>query len=220
MTKVKICGIKTEDQALAAAEAGADFIGMVFAPSPRQITPAQANKIVAALRKRTHAAIEIVGVFVNTPVHVVNRIAVFCTLDRVQLSGNENFDYFKELAPAMIKVTRVSRLQKVEQVCQDLAAWSEVLAGREYIFLLDAYDPERFGGTAKQLDWDTAVCIAEKFRVIIAGGLTPENVAAAIKKIKPWGVDVSSGVETKGEKDMKKIQAFVKAVRDADAVHA
>ncbi|MGD0795825.1 MAG: phosphoribosylanthranilate isomerase [Dehalococcoidales bacterium] len=220
MTKVKICGIKTEEQALAAAEAGADFVGLVFTRSPRQITPAQANKIVAALRKRTHAAVEIVGVFVNTPVQVVNRIAEFCTLDRVQLSGDENFDYFRNLAPACIKVMRINRLHQAEQICLDMASWSKALIGRKYIFLLDAYNAEKFGGTGQLVDWDVVKPVAEKFKVIVAGGLTPENVTEAIKKIRPWGVDVSSGVETEGEKDVKKIEAFIKAVRDSDAVHA
>jgi phosphoribosylanthranilate isomerase len=217
MTRVKICGLKTEEHALAAAAAGADYIGLVFTHSPRQITPGQANKIVAALSKRASRAVEIVGVFVNTPVQVVNRIAEFCALDRVQLSGDENFDYFRELAPAFIKVMHVDREHEAELIRRDLEGWSRTLSGRNYVFLLDVYDPEHFGGTGKLLDRDTAQYLAGKFPVIIGGGLTPDNVAEVIKKVKPWGVDVSSGVETEGEKDMEKIQAFIKAVRDADA---
>ena len=216
MTAVKICGIKTEAHALAAAEAGADFIGLVFTRSPRQITPAQANKIVAALKRGKKDTPEIVGVFVNTPVHVVNRIAEFCQLDRVQLSGDETMDYCREIKPALFKVMRVSRNYKAEQVCQDLAAWSKVLSGQKHRFLLDSYDRDRYGGTGQQLDWDVAGSIAKKFKVIIAGGLTPENVGEAIKTARPWGVDVSSGVETEGEKDVKKIRDFIKAVREAD----
>ncbi len=216
MTRVKICGIKTEEQALAAAEAGADFIGLVFTTSPRQITPAQANKIVAALKQGKTAAPEIAGVFVNTPVQVVNRIAEFCHLDRVQLSGDETFEYCREITSALIRVMRVSRNYQPEQVCLDLAAWSKILSGQKHQFLLDSYDRDRYGGTGRQLDWDRARPIAEKFPIIIAGGLTPENVAVAINKVKPWGVDVSSGVETEGEKDVKKIKAFIKAARDAD----
>ncbi len=217
MTRVKICGIKSEVHALAAAEAGADFIGLVFTRSPRQITPFQANKIVAALKKGQKPVPEVVGVFVNTPVHVVNRIAEFCSLDRVQLSGDENMAYCREITHAIIKVMRVSRNYQAEQVCLDLAAWSKILSGQKHLFLLDSYDRERYGGTGLQLDWDVAGSIAKKFKVIIAGGLTPENVAVAIKTVRPWGVDVSSGVETEGEKDVKKIKKFIKAVRDADS---
>jgi phosphoribosylanthranilate isomerase len=218
MTRVKICGIRTEKYALAATEAGADFIGLVFTRSPRQITPALASDIVTALKKLKINIPEVVGVFVNTPVYVVNRIAEFCHLDRVQLSGDENMDYCREITPAMIKVMRVSQSYRPEQVCQDLAGWSKALSGQKYRFLLDSYDRDRYGGTGKPLDWDMARGITEKYPVIIAGGLTPENVAVAIKKVKPWGVDVSSGVETQGEKDVKKIKAFIQAVRDADAV--
>jgi phosphoribosylanthranilate isomerase len=217
MTKVKICGIKTEEQALAAAEAGADFIGMVFATSPRQITPTQANKIVAALRHGKKAVPEIAGVFASLPVYVVSRFAKFCHLDRVQLSGDETMDYCREITTPIIKVMRISHKYRAEQVCRDLTAWSKNLSAQKHQFLLDSYDRDKYGGTGKQLDWDMARQVAENFDIILAGGLTPENVAMAIKTARPWGVDVSSGVETKGEKDVKKIQAFIKAVRDTDA---
>jgi phosphoribosylanthranilate isomerase len=216
MTKIKICGIKTEAHALAAAEAGADFIGLVFTQSPRQITPAQANNIIAALKQGQTDAPEIVGIFANTPVYVVNRIAEFCHLDYVQLSGVETMEYCRELTPPIFKVMRISRHHKPEQVCQDLTAWSNFFSDHKHIFLLDTYDSGRYGGTGKQMDWDVAKAIAEKFNLIIAGGLTPENVPVAINKVRPWGVDVSSGMETEGEKDMNKIKAFIKAVRDAD----
>jgi phosphoribosylanthranilate isomerase len=160
MTKVKICGIKTVEPALAAAEAGADFIGLVFASSPRQITPAQANKIVAALKDDRKGAPEIVGIFVNTPVHVVNRIAEFCYLDYVQLCGDEDFEYCRELKPPVFKVIRINRHHTSEQVCQDLTAWSKVLSNRRHIFLLDTYDRERYGGTGQALDWDIAKPLA------------------------------------------------------------
>jgi phosphoribosylanthranilate isomerase len=217
MTRVKICGIKTEEHALAAAKAGADFIGLVFASSPRQITPAQANGIVSALKQGRKSVPEVAGVFVNTPVYVVNRVAEFCRLDYVQLSGDETMDYCRELIPPVIKVIRLSRHHQAEQVCRDLTVWSKVLSDQKYLFLLDAYDRGKYGGTGQSLDWEVAGQVAEQFEVIIAGGLTPANVPEAIKKVKPWGVDVSSGVETEGEKDSKKIRKFIKAVRKADA---
>jgi phosphoribosylanthranilate isomerase len=217
MTMVKICGITKEEHALAAAEAGADFIGLVFTKSPRQITPAQANKITAALKQNRDAAPATIGVFVNTPVHVVNRVAEFCHLDYVQLSGDENMGYCKELTPPVFKVIKVGQQRQSEQVCKDLAAWNKALSDHKYIFLLDAYDSEKFGGTGKQLDWDVVKPVAEKFKIIIAGGLNPGNVSPVVEKVRPWGVDVSSGVETNGEKDVNKIKAFIKAVREADS---
>jgi phosphoribosylanthranilate isomerase len=216
MTKIKICGIKKEEHALAAAEAGADFIGLVFARSPRQITPAQANKIIATLKQNHNPVPEITGVFVNTPVYVVNRVAEYCQLDYTQLSGDETMEYCRELNHPLFKVLKVSHQHTHEQIRKDLAAWSKALSKQKHVFLLDAYDSEKFGGTGKQLNWDTVKPLTEHFEVIIAGGLKPENVSAVIEKVKPWGVDVSSGVETDGEKDMNKIRAFIKAVRDAD----
>ncbi len=215
MTRIKIDGIKKEEQALAAAEAGVDFIGMVFAHSPRQVTPARAEKITAALKK-SGATVEVVGVFVNAHVGTVNRIAERCNLDWVQLSGDEPWEYCRELARPVIQVIRLSRNQKAEQVCKDLAYGTKLLNKQKHIFLIDSNIKGRYGGTGRKFDWKLAVPIAREFPVIVAGGLTPGNVAEAIRVISPWGVDVSTGVETKGVKDMEKIKKFIDAVRGAD----
>ncbi|MFA5308021.1 MAG: phosphoribosylanthranilate isomerase [Dehalococcoidales bacterium] len=216
MTAIKICGIKTEEQALAAAAAGADYIGLVFATSPRQITPVAAKKIMSAL-KHNRARAEAVGVFVNTPVPTMRKIADDCRLDWVQLSGDEPWVSCVEVGLPVVKVIRVSRTQRPEAVIANLEYGQQVLAGQKHMFLLDANAREKYGGAGLTFDWKLAVPVAEKFPVIIAGGLKPENVGKAIKLIKPWGVDVSTGVETKGVKDMKKITGFIEAVRQADA---
>jgi phosphoribosylanthranilate isomerase len=216
MIRIKICGIKEEAHALAAAEAGADFIGMIFASSPRQVTPARAEKIVTALKK-TGAKTEAVGVFVNTPVGRVKKIAGSCQLDWVQLSGDEPWAYCHELTLPVIKVIRVSRHYQPALVCTDLAYGRKILRTQKHLFLLDSSDRFRYGGTGRAFDWKLAEPVAKRFSVIVAGGLTPKNVAEAIRKIKPWGVDVSSGVETKGAKDLAKIKKFIEAVREADA---
>jgi phosphoribosylanthranilate isomerase len=216
MTFIKICGIKNEEQALATAEAGADFIGMVFAESPRQVTPAIAAKIVASLKKNRTKA-RVVGVFVNTPAPTARKIADSCRLDWVQLSGDEPWEYCLELARPVIKVIRVTRNYRPEQACADLAYGTKLLSGQKHIFLLDSNAREKYGGTGLTFDWNLARPIAERFPVLIAGGLSPGNVGRAIKFIKPWGVDVSTGVETKGIKDIKKIINFIEAVRKADA---
>jgi phosphoribosylanthranilate isomerase len=215
MTFIKICGIKTEEQALGAAAAGADFIGMVFTTSPRQVTTAQAKKITAVLKKK-HPKVKTVGVFVNTSAPIVQSTADICKLDWVQLSGNEPWQYCIELSRPVIKVVRVARNYHPEIICNNLTLGSKLLAGRQYLFMLDTSAKDKYGGTGRSFDWSQAGIIADKFPVFVAGGLNPQNVTAAIEMVAPWGVDVSSGVETKGEKDMKRIKEFIKAVRAAD----
>jgi len=215
MTKIKICGIKTEEQALAAAEAGADFIGMVFTTSPRQVTPVHAKKIITVLQKR-YPRVKTAGVFVNTSASIVQYIADTCKLDLVQMHGNEPWEYCLELARPLIKVVRVARNYSPEHICDNLAYGEKLLGKLEHLFMLDTSAKDKYGGTGKAFDWSQARIIAERFPVIVAGGLNPQNVAAAIEMLAPWGVDVSSGVETKGVKDINKIKAFIEAVREAD----
>jgi len=216
MTRVKICGISEQVHALAAAEAGADFIGLIFAPSSRQVTPAQAKRIAAAVKQSGHTA-EVVGVFVNVTATVVNKIIDVCHLDWVQLSGDESWEYCRELDKPLIKVVRVSHEQSPEEILDFLARGANVLARKKHLFLLDSRAQGKYGGTGKTFDWSLARQIAEHFPVIIAGGLTPENVARAIKVAAPWGVDTSSGVELGGKKHVARIRAFIEAVRRCDA---
>jgi len=215
MTHVKICGIREEAHALAAVEAGADFIGLIFVPGRRQVTPSQAKKIAAAV-KQDDKATEVVGVFVNTPALQVMKIADFCHLDRVQLSGDESREYCAGITKPIIKVIRIARRQQVEAICAELAAGAKFFSNQKHLYLLDPQVNGKYGGTGTTLDWNLAHQVAQRFPVIIAGGLTPQNVAQAIKTAKPWGVDTSSGVETGGVKDIAKIRAFIAAARSAD----
>ena len=216
MTRIKICGIKEEAQALELAGAGIDFIGLVFAPSRRQVTMSQARKIASAV-KSVKGSPEVVGVFVNTPATTIKKIVETCDLDWVQLSGDEPWMLCRELDLPVIKVIRVSRNYKAEQICADLEYGDKMLAKQKHVFHLDSNARDKYGGSGMKFDWNLAVPIARRFPVIIAGGLTPDNVQEAIQLIKPWGVDVSSGVETKGVKDMEKILKFIENVRKADA---
>jgi phosphoribosylanthranilate isomerase len=211
MTRVKICGIRDENNALAAVEAGADFIGLVFAPSKRQITPTQAYELVSAVKKSSDAT-KVVGVFVNAPASQVNEIADLCALDCVQLSGDESWEYCCEIVEPIIKAIRIGQ-QSPEEVCAELSAGGKLLPAQRFITLLDSQVEGKYGGTGESFNWKLAQQVAEKFPVIIAGGLDPKNVARLIETVKPWGVDVSSGVESNGLKDASKIRAFVKAVR-------
>jgi phosphoribosylanthranilate isomerase len=219
MTYIKICGIKSEDDALAAAEAGADFIGVVFATSPRQITPAEAEKITSSLKKNK-TNVKCVGVFVNERMTTVRKIADACRLDWVQLSGDESWEYCAELARPIIRAVRFGRNDRAETIGRQLNEGKKIMGKNKYILLLDTAAPDKYGGTGMTFDWNLAKPIVKQLQVIIAGGLNPGNVGRAVKILKPWGVDVSTGVETKGAKDMKKVIKFIEAVREADASQA
>ena len=215
MTRVKICGIREKAHALAAVGAGADFVGLVFASSKRQVTPAKAREIVSAVKKASNV-VETVGVFVNMPAFKVNEIADFCALDWVQLSGDESWGYCREIARPIIKAIRVEK-QQPEEIYAELNTGAKVLKRKKFIPLLDSYVEGKYGGTGKGFNWDLARQVAEKLPLILAGGLNPENVAKAIEITMPWGVDSSSGVEVNGNKDVAKIKAFIEAIRKADA---
>jgi phosphoribosylanthranilate isomerase len=214
MTRIKICGIREEVHALAAVEAGADFIGFVFAPTRRQVSPAKAREIVDTVKKSS-SAIKPVGVFVDTPASEVNRIADFCGLDWVQLSGNESWEYCRQIARPVIKAIRIGQ-QRPEDINTELTVGLKTLSPQRFIILLDSQVEGKYGGTGITFNWRLAQQVAKEFPVIIAGGLNPENVAQAIEIATPWGVDVSSGVETDGTRDIAKIKAFIEAVRRTD----
>ena len=214
MTRVKICGIREEVHALAAIKAGADFIGFIFAPTRRQVSPAKAREMVDAVKKSS-SAIKTVGVFVDTPASEVNRVADFCGLDWVQLSGNEPWEYCRQIARPIIKAIRIGQ-QLREEINAELTVGLKTLSPQRFITLLDSQVEGKYGGTGITFNWRLAQQVAKEFPVIIAGGLNPENVAQAIEIATPWGVDVSSGVETDGTKDIAKIKAFIEAVRRTD----
>jgi phosphoribosylanthranilate isomerase len=213
-TRIKICGIRDKTHALAAVEAGADFIGLVFAPSQRQVSPAKACEIASAVKKSSNTT-KVVGVFVNAPSSQVNELADFCALDWVQLSGDESWEYCHEVVRPVIKAIRIDQ-QSPEDLSVELSARSKLLPAQGFITLLDSRVEGKYGGTGESFNWNLAQEVAKRFPVIIAGGLDPENVARLIERVAPWGVDVSSGVETGGVKDTSKIKAFIEAVRKID----
>jgi phosphoribosylanthranilate isomerase len=218
MTRVKICGITETEHARAAVDAGADFIGLVFAPSKRLIDVEKAKEITTALKRRTErgdSKAMTVGVFVNTPAAEVNRIADYCGLDTVQLSGDEHWDYLIDIEKPIIKAIRVHPQHVGKDLLAELASGCQLL-GADLICLLDCYVAGSYGGSGQAFEWIVAREVSEKFPVIIAGGLSPKNVGQAIKLARPWGVDVSSGVESDGVKDISKINAFIAAVRRTD----
>ncbi len=208
MGRVKICGITNIEDAVAAAEYGADAIGFVFQPkSPRAITPETAKNIVSALPP----FITTIGVFVNESKREIERIIRYVGLNIVQLHGNEPPDACR-LNKKVIKAIRVKDLTDLEPLKRyNVSA-----------FLLDTYSPHTMGGTGQIFNWDIAV-EAKKFgRIILAGGLNHENIEEAIKWVRPYGIDVATGVESnkKGEKDHKKLKLFIEKAREAFTIYA
>ncbi len=195
MTRVKICGITNREDALAACGLGAHALGFVLAESPRRISPERAREIIAMLPP----LVATVGVFVDSPPEEVAELRRFCGLDWVQLHGSESEAEALALGPRVIKALRVGPGREPDPLSYAGCA-----------LLLDTYHPDAVGGTGLSFDWSLAQDIAAQRPVILAGGLNPSNVAQAIAQVKPFAVDVSSGVEIeKGIKDHELIASFI-----------
>ncbi len=215
MTRIKICGMTTAEHALAAAYSGADFIGIVFAPSTRQISEQKATEIIEAVRTfKPHLLVA--GVFVNSAADEVNSIADRCRLDWVQLSGDEDWEYCSLIERPIIKAIHIFSEMTAEKVLTIAEKGCRIVGRERLLFLLDTGIKNAYGGTGVKFNWDRAREIIAHYPVIIAGGLNPENVADLVKKFSPWGVDVSSGVEINGRKDGGTIDAFIKAVKSSE----
>lgn len=248
-TLCKVCGVRDAASAAAAAAAGADLIGLILAPSKRQVSVAQAAEIVQAVREArprptgwavgrfpSRAAPEscgdepretrqwlegwsallrravaeagplIVGVFVDASVQDMNAAAEAAGLDLIQLHGqSEGWDVASELCRPVVRVVHMEPHMRADQVC------GQVRGGPPAAVLLDS----KGGGTGVIFDWAIGAEVQQRTPFILAGGLTPDNVAAAVRQVRPWCVDVSSGVETEGQKDHDKIRAYIRNAKDA-----
>ena len=203
MVKVKICGITSLDDALHACAGGADALGFVFyEKSPRCVTPEQARAIVAALPPFVTS----VGLFVNAEPRRIHEIVAFCGLDVIQLHGDEGPADCDFSPHRVVKALRV----------RDAASLEEHQAYNVAALLLDAWVKGVYGGTGATFNWELSAEIARQRPVILAGGLTATNVAAAVRAVRPYAVDVSSGVEAKpGRKDHERVAAFIAAAKGA-----
>lgn len=204
---VKICGIMTPEHARAAVAAGADLIGLVFAPSRRRISVEQAREIAAAAREAATergSTVGLVGVFVNEPPEQINTIVAEIDLDWVQLSGHEAVTTIAAINAPVVKAIRFDDHPSE-------AGWlaQSAESGRVDPLLIDANVTGSFGGAGITGDWEQAAALASRRVTWLAGGLTPDNITAALQRVQPQAVDVSSGVETGGVKDVVKIQAFI-----------
>jgi len=201
MVKVKICGITNLEDALMAVEAGADALGFVFFQgSSRYISPEEAAAVIRLLPP----FVQTVGLFVNEDIATVNLIAERCGIDIVQLHGEETPEYCVTVKRRVIKAFRV----------KDASTLDDLTNYRVAGYLLDAWSSSAPGGTGTTFNWDIAAKAAVSHRIILAGGLTPENVTGAIEAVKPYAVDVSSGVEAApGKKEREKVMSFIRNAR-------
>jgi len=243
--RVKICGVRTKEAALKAAEAGADFVGLIFAKSKRQVTTEHAAEIVMALDRWAGPASVgdstrgitrpphlpsdmtlvdwfqawtealasapkgrplVVGVFSNQSVAEINEAVTKASLDVVQLHGEEPLDYARQITVPVIRAIHVGEGDTAHTI------HAQIVAGHYSFILLDTKvsGVAQQGGLGVSFDWTVARSLVdERIPFLVAGGLTPENVSDAVEKIEPWCVDVSSGVETDGTKDLAKVESFV-----------
>ncbi|MDM5300821.1 phosphoribosylanthranilate isomerase [Bacillus inaquosorum] len=200
LSVVKICGIKTMLEAEEAVAAGAQAVGFVFSEeSKRYVTPHQAREIILKLPPFVSA----VGVFVNENLTKVNEIVASCRLTFAQLHGEEPPEYCERVICPVIKTIKV-------RCEQDLHAFS---CYKAHSFLLDSYVKGSQGGTGQTFNWELAKDVSSRQRVILAGGLTPNNITEALETVKPQGIDVSSGVETGGKKDFYKMRELIRQCR-------
>jgi phosphoribosylanthranilate isomerase len=202
MTQVKICGMTNIDDAQVAVEAGVDMIGLIFyPPSPRYVTPAQARAIVASLP----ASVPAIGVFVNEDVETVSRIARDSGVQMVQLHGAETPELCQQLPWPVVKTFRFTAQVQPEMMRQYTVA----------AYLIEGFHADLYGGGGALADWQRVATLHQYGRIILAGGLTPENVRDAIRVVQPYAVDVCSGVEASpGKKDWARVRAFVQGAKE------
>lgn len=227
MIRVKICGIGNPNDACVAAEAGADFIGMVFVPERRRrITSETATEIVDAVRGLDgslrpvagQASPRMVGLFADQPLEEVSEVIARCALDAVQLCGRESVEYAAGVECEVIKVIHVPASCQAPDGVPSLADSVREYAESGCLVTLDRLVEGLQGGTGQGFNLEVAASLSSRgVSFLLAGGLTPANVGRAISIVRPWGVDVSSGIETIGKKDRRKIRRFIENARHADA---
>jgi len=205
MTKIKICGVKTLNDALVAKDAGADLIGFNFYPkSPRYIDVGICRDVMSVMRRYGHLIY--VGVFVNASAEEILATLDTCGLALAQLHGDESPELVSSLGGRAFKAFR--------GVPADVNGYAR---SESPALLVDAAVKGLYGGSGATVDWSAAGQLARRYPLLLAGGLTPANVAEAVRQVRPWGVDVASGVESEpGKKDANKMSAFIQAVRQAE----
>ncbi len=218
MTHVKLCGFQAAEPLIAAIEAGVDAVGLVFVPSARRATTVeQAAAMLEEARARGGAMPAFVGLFGDQPADAVNAIVDELGLDAVQLCGGESMAYCARMTVPIYKVIGIDpEIPAAAQLPRVMTTQQRhALAGHRIV--VDTQTAGAYGGAGRSFDWGLAADLAGSFEMSLAGGLAPDNIAEAIARVAPWGVDASSGVETDGEKDPDKIRAFIETVRALDS---
>jgi phosphoribosylanthranilate isomerase len=218
--KIKICGIKTFEDAMMCIEEGVDIIGFNFyTQSPRYISPGECMRLVVRLEtalREEMSRVTMMGVFVNSESDNMHAIFRDCHLDMIQLSGDEPPEVLEHLGERSFKVLRPTSFKEFSEDVERYPRRTMAPA-----WMIDTFRPGEYGGTGQIADWDLMHQIAQTTPIMLAGGLTSANVGEAILRINPWGVDVASGVESSpGVKDPQKVRAFVQAVRAALKEHS
>ena len=233
MTKVKICGIKTLADALAAIEAGADYLGFNFYPRSVRFIEKQACAEITSTLKKEYQRVKLVGVFVNSSIAEVEDVLNSCSLHLAQLHGDETPEMVAAFEGKAFKAIRLPASDSAEtsvhpflrSVAKFVYPFAEPPTAKSVhplaepsvaspAFLIDAAVKGVYGGSGVTADWNSAAELAKQYPLLLAGGLTPENVGEAVRQVRPWGVDVASGVESApGEKDPSRMKAFVRAVQ-------
>jgi len=213
--EAKICGVQTSEGAIAASQAGASHLGFIMAPSRRQVTlkaiAAIRNDITVWVGQNQHRRMPLLtAVVVNASIEELRTISECGAVDVIQLSGDERPEILDALEVPVFKAIRFAPDSSETDARTEIDSWLDHPRPAKGI-LVDAWHPESYGGTGRVANWSLASRLAIDYPIWLAGGLTPDNVAMAISKVKPFGVDVSSGVESIGRKDTAKILAFLKA---------
>lgn len=217
MTAFKICGLRDAPNAVVAAESGASYLGFAFVHGVRrQLTLDRASEIIDRYRSEWGAGgPALVGLFADQPIDEVNRIVRRCGLQYAQLCGGEPPAYWDDVDAAVIRAIKVREDLGTDKATGLAMADAERVVAAGHIPQLDKYEMGGFGGLGRTFDWSIAARVAARYDILLAGGLSPDNVGEAIAAVRPWTVDVSSGVETNGDKDPAKIKAFAHAVATA-----
>ena len=213
MTSLKICGLSQADDALLAAELGADFLGFVFVPGVRrQLSEERAKAIIQEYRGRmSGGGPRLVGLFANQTVADVNRTVGICGLDLAQLCGDEPPEFWEQVEAPIIRQIKVREEASRDETVATVMRNIDEVVSRGHMALLDSHERGSLGGTGLTFDWSIAAEVASHSDFLLAGGLTPDNVDTAIEAVSPWGVDVSSGVETNGSERRKEDRCLCRA---------
>ena len=215
MPKVKIDGVQRVEDALTAVEAGADFIGLVFVHNRRRrVTVERARRVVEAVNTASDNPPKSVGLFADQSLEEVRATVRGSGVDMVQLCGTESMEFCDEVLVPVLKAIHVPAGLQGAETLEGLKRRMRVLGERGFLAILDREVAGLQGGTGLTFDWEVAAQLSEAgFQFMLAGGLTPENVSRAVREVNPWGVDVSSGVESEGVKDPEKIRRFIEETK-------